>query len=652
MGKLDKADRSSWYEGTAALSDFRARNIVVNNKSLQKLGDPNVIIRHMDVLLTRTIRRRGGLPTIRAVPIRGCPTPLLLPTEGLSEVAVLQFEQAASQGLEQLQFVVSEIEGELERAERTEEAEGEEGDGLAPNAYVTSASALATTLSSLADAAVNTQNEVPSAQNVRVAVSVLNTVAAACDLAGSLVSDPIAGIVLVVVAWLCRIVGWIIQGLKGYFIDSNEGVNREWSVKDRRLILSEKLRILCQCDEKALTNENWTRVLTEQGLFDTDSQEDFFGGLLQQVSDYPQGGDKTSNSVQICMAIGGMAESFRLITQIQEWMMYAGASPNEAKLIHDWLYGARQLSVILDRQKFLAGEGNNETHVTGGRRWFKPSMKGDSWKDDIQENCERANLAVGCKDYWNYCKHLPPDTYVDFSLNDLRKVHHWLQERLQVQVEGYVRSGQKSSTKVAKSANLIALEALQREPGGMILDPRGAKLFYFDVIGADGKILFDPAVLAKEGLLLDQVKTDFRKNYVSVLVRDKYYGCLIGIRANRPLWQEGSAQDAIVKYLESDESAEWRKAVVEAYNEKFGGVTPSGVEYPDPVKFDRMTGLQLIGWSVSPDEQRIINSTTFKTLLAQEIERQFPVRSSSSSLWVGLGAAGALGLGLWAILRK
>jgi hypothetical protein len=187
----------------------------------------------------------------------------------------------------------------------------------------------------------------------------------------------------------------------------------------------------------------------------------------------------------------------------------------------------------------------------------------------------------------------------EFTLEDLRQVHGWLQKRLQVQVHGAVAQDQ-IPPPPPRPEYSATYEAIQEAStlSDVMMFPEGTKILQVPLIHRVGKVINGEhivenvvdrvfTVAVKPGLRMDDVKTMFRKNYLSAMVGGKYYGAVVEFPAS-----------------------------------------------PNP-------GAQY-------HYQSMINSNSFQRELERAIAIAFP--EPGGGLLAGVGIAAALGVGLWLTL--
>lgn len=666
---LDRADYNNWREAMAAHDAIKMDNATLHGLGLAPLGDPRVIKRYIQQNILEYVGalHNGEFPRIYAIPIRNSAVPLLLPETGLSEATINSFVRAADQGLEQVYAVTEQVRGSMDR----------ESSGNWSEFSPETVNGLAVTITSIMDAAIDSQARVPTDENIDLSITILNGIAGICDSVASMVGG-IAQVVLIVVAWLCRIVGYILDAIRGYFRDSNEGYNAEWDGTERRRILFDKVRILVQCENEVLTNDKLHGAFERMGvdLGNRDAVWDEISKMLVALSDYPVVGDKRTNAMTICRALGGAAESYRMCIQIQGWLSYVGAGDNKANNVFNWLYDARRVTTIVDRHDYYL---NHRNEITGSQDNFRyinsdEEKYGEDWSKNTDKNCKRSNMFTGSPEWFLHCGGLDvtdAKRFRRFTLSQLKDVYMWLATKLQV--KGIPGTGFTTAVQTYSKYGGDWAASSKAGYGGWGPNQQMGVTAFNQMAASEGwttdnaKDLeyLPPAFrvhvyqvrvgpfhcLAVKGLELSQVATPVRKNYTYTQARGELWGAICAVQA--------SSSSAASSTATSSSAAKSAGTLIQ------GGVW-GALRSNDPYLTEQ---LKLIGaasgfkgargfgalptgytWALTKDQEEMIDSDGFKQALSASITQA--TASSSSSTGLILAGVGALGLIGYLVLRR
>lgn len=257
-------------------------------------------------------------------------------------------------------------------------------------------SAIATTASSLTAGVIemaNTDYELAA----DLAADILTYIGEACMSIGGLVGGE-AGAVLIVIGVIVMIIGAIVRALREYTVKPEEGVNREWSRRDLRLIMQDRLRVLCQCEEHVSDNfGDYFRAV--YGAETESTRWEILKNMVYQTArdrGYP---DRVDAARAICVILGGTDESMRKIDDIKSWLIYAGVKEEDAQLVWNWLYDARRTTEIVKRHDYVASSGRQGQDYTG----YSKSWMNDNAAWCKTSSCRNRGQWRGGRDYQAPC---------------------------------------------------------------------------------------------------------------------------------------------------------------------------------------------------------------------------------------------------------
>lgn len=274
------------------------------------------------------------------------------------------------------------------------------GTDMAGQTVAQRTSAIATAAGSITESLITASMNTEDRMAIDVAADVLNAIGGICTLIGSAVGG-IAGAVLVVIGALVEIIAAILRALRGYAVDPEDGVNSEWSSRDLRLIVQERLRILCQTEEVVFENwgANWEAAF---GSYTADEQLNALKQMVYVTARSRGWPKRLDNARAIAVTLGSADESMRKIDDIKSWLIYVGVKEEDAELVWEWLYDARRTTEILKRRKYLKDHGRWGTDYTGFSGNFLDKSQancGTSWCRERGQATLGEGYQAPCDDY-------------------------------------------------------------------------------------------------------------------------------------------------------------------------------------------------------------------------------------------------------------
>jgi len=382
---------------------------------------------------------------------------------------------------------------------------------------VRQAQSYATLLTSIVSAAQAVSSASSSFEKARAAIGlagvvcdVLATVANTLSAIGSIsAAMSIVGVVFIALGALCAIIGWILEAVYAEYGPEGRvedvGYKNNWRSNALAMVALEKLRIACQCEDAALTQENLFNLFVEEG--EGEETRDFYRGInmilsTQPLVRYPD--DFRERAALICQTLGGNAEAWNKCLDIKNWLLYVGMDPLEADVVYYWLLEAHKVTVVRERQHFLVTEGRRGLDVNGGC-------------EDCDYIGTRYVREWGTPRWYERSKNLPLSAQREFDLAAVRSVHEWLR------------------------AIVIRSRPPAGAPGGppAIIDPTAWRLIesrkakWLDPTVAPTKSFYlgELYVEASRELTADLVRPLWRKNYISVGFGSNRWGCLVASAA-------------------------------------------------------------------------------------------------------------------------
>lgn len=439
--------------------------------------------------------------------------------------------------------------GILEKAESGQEVTG----GAQALAVTHQVAGYAVFLGSVADCVQSFADIDGSQRGIALATDVLNGVAAvsttlatiAFTVAGAIASISSAmnwvGVILTVLAYLCALVVWVI-GLFDHAYGSllelgwiGGGSSQEWDNPACIRVLGERLRVICQAEPELLTPEAitaWTEVKIrdqEGGGSSAEKRKSVLHWCLQALSLRPEdaeGADRDlhANAVMITRDMGRVYDSNRswgeaakLCDDIRQWMLYAGADPDEVAVIYQWLYESHKVTVVNERQKELVALPASSRCQDGPSRPNSCILMG------------RKKIDQGSAAYFAEARNLPYNSWAPFPIESLRSIHEL--------VRGYLVARDVVRRVDPWSTRQIMQSASYCNPStaiwGGALD---ATIPEWIMPVGDYTVLVYPQMSSR------QVRPQFRDAYFSVTIGNQLFGCIAVVR---DLWDRGFEADGV-----------------------------------------------------------------------------------------------------------
>lgn len=317
----------------------------------------------------------------------------------------------------------------------------------------------------------------------------------------------VIGVVCAVLAAICEFLSYIIRyteeryGPEGHVVDV--GYKNRWGKTASQITIFDRLRILCQCEDRVLTREN----MYERGVqgdfgrpfISGDERLGLYRWILKSLSYRPPGGvgrDPKENAALVCASLGGGAEAWRLIGEIQQWLLYIGATGVEADVVWWWLYESHKVTTVIEHQKKISESPHCDD---------RPNAPADCI---FAGHASSKELSLGSPEWYRERRNLDIDRgqFRKFTIQDLRTVHGWLRRQIVIT--------EAPQTEEVLLPGTVVKSAKPRLIGNARFEKRVVVGNYFVDAGRD--------------VTIEVVSPVFRGNYLEVGTGSKRWGCVVG----------------------------------------------------------------------------------------------------------------------------
>ena len=479
------SDTNTWHVAMGIHPPVQAKQGIAyldTHPHLSPVGD----VQKLKEFLTRELNgirvaRGGTLPMIREIPVAGTSGSILVPEEGFSAAQISSIEDACRAGYDSVMGIINTCRGSgsgrnaspaaVARAQAVTAGVG------AAEVEITSAAVTLGSVYNLIETIQRTEGD-----NLEYTSSLLTAIGEVCDNLSSIaVLGETIGIILYVVKLLCDLVAWVLSAWRHLFYSAEEaGWKYTWGSRSEHFILRDRLRIIAQCEEVALTETAIANIRTTEDM----DRQDKIRGWLEAVSLSPAArGKLRENAVAVCQALGGEAEMFRAQIEVRSWLAYAGLSEDKLNIAAAWMEDAARVTEVRDHTEFLNTAGQRNVHYRGQGE-AKPFSRG--------------SVAF----YKRYRGGFDPSTQLTpFRLSEMSRIKTWLRAQLIRAAAGQeILGGGLAGTQIRIRSDQNQLKLA------------------LTVMGYN--------CLAVPGLGSRQVGEEIREKYVTVIVRGQPWGAV------------------------------------------------------------------------------------------------------------------------------